>query len=102
MKGIVIARRKKDKDAYDIDFVLRNYPGSVDAIAQLMAPDINHGVVRESLLNINRMFQTVEHWGPMAVANFREIEDPDERTRIKRITFENVQAFLNRTLRAKQ
>ncbi len=102
MKGIVLARRKKEKDAYDLDFVLRNYPGSIEAIAQLMAPDINHGIVREALSNIDMKFQSVEHWGPLAVANFREIEDIDEHTRIKRMAFEIVQALLDRTLRAKQ
>ncbi|MBI4533250.1 MAG: hypothetical protein HY711_04815, partial [Candidatus Melainabacteria bacterium] len=101
MKGIVIVRRKKEKDAYDLDFVLRNYPGSIEAIAQLMAPDINHGVVREALSNIDMKFQSVEHWGPLAVANFREIADIDERTRIKRMAFEIVQALLDKTLRAK-
>ncbi len=102
MKGIVIARRKKEKDAYDLDFVLRNYPGSIEAIARLMAPDINHCVVREALSNIDMDFQSVDHWVPLAVATFREIKDIDERTRIKRMAFEIVQALLDKTLRAKQ
>ena len=102
MKGIVLARRKKEKDAYDLDFVLRNYPGSIEAIAQLMVPDINHGVVQEALSNIEMKFETVEHWGPLAIANFREVQDIDERTRTKRMAYELVQDLLDKTLRAKQ
>jgi len=101
MKGIVIARRIKEKDAYDIDFVLRNYPGSVTAIAELMTVDLQNGLVLEALSNLEQKFETVEHWGPTAVADFREIGDIDERERVKRRAFENVQNLLNKTLRSK-
>jgi hypothetical protein len=45
MKGIVLARRKKPKDAYDIEYVLRNYPGSIDAIVELMSVDLENILV---------------------------------------------------------
>jgi len=100
MKGIVLMRRKKEKDAYDLDFTLRNYPGSVEAIAKVMAADLENGLVIESLTNIEQKFNTVDHWGPTAVADFQEIEDADERERVKRRAFETVQTLLDSTLRA--
>jgi hypothetical protein len=68
----------------------------------MLSVDINHGVVQEALLNMGQKFETIDHWGPTAVANFYEIEDADERLRIKRRTFEVVQDFLNKTLRSKE
>ncbi len=102
MKGIVIARRLKEKDAYDLDFVLRNYPGSIKAIAELMATDLENGLVVEALSNIEQKFETVDHWGPIAVADFREISDESEHERVKRRAFESVQNLLDKTLRTRK
>lgn len=95
MKGIVIARRIKEKDAYDIDFVLRNFPGSVDAIAELMAVDLGNGLVQEALSNIQDKFASVDHWGPKAVAVFQEIEDKEEQDRVRRRAYESAQSLLD-------
>ena len=99
MKGIVLARRKKEKDAYDLDFVLRNYPGSIKAIAELISVDLGNGLVQEALSNIAQKFETVDHWGPTAVADFKEVDDQGERERIKRRAYEMAQNLLDRTIR---
>lgn len=96
MKGIVLARRKKPKDAYDIEYVLRFYPGSIETIAELISIDLENSLVQEALSNIAQKFESVDHVGPTSVAAFLGIDDRDEQMRIKRRAFETVQAFLNR------
>jgi hypothetical protein len=96
MKGIVLARRKKPKDAYDIEYVLRFYPGSIETIAELMSADLENGLVKEALNNMSQKFETVDHVGPASVAVFLGIDDKEEQMRIKRRAFETVQAFLKR------
>jgi hypothetical protein len=99
MKGIVLVRRKKQKDAYDIEYVLRQYPGSIDAVAAMMEPDLNHGLVKESLQNIADKFETPEHMGPIAVADFLMSNDQEERERIQQRAFQTIDEFLEKTLR---
>jgi hypothetical protein len=99
MKGIVLARRKKPKDAYDIEYILRYYPGSVEAIGELIRSDLENSLVEEALTNIAQKFESVDHVGPTSVAAFLGVEDKDEQMRIKRRAFETVQAFLSRVKR---
>lgn len=99
MKGIVLARRKKPKDAYDIEYVLRYYPGGIDAIVDLISSDLENRLVQEALTNIAQKFESVEHVGPTSVAAFLGIDDKEEQMRIKRRAFEAVQAFLSRVKR---
>jgi hypothetical protein len=99
MKGIVLARRKKPKDAYDIEYVLRYYPGGIDAIVELIGSDLENNLVQEALTNIAQKFESVEHVGPTAVAAFLGIDDKEEQMRIKRRAFETVLAFLSRVKR---
>lgn len=95
MKGIVIGKRIKEKDAYDLDFVLRNYPGSVETIADLMKVDVGNGLVQEALSTMAQKFATVDHWGPRAVVQFLEMDDGDDRAIRQRAAYETVQAFLD-------
>ncbi len=95
MKGIVLTRRKKEKDAYDLEYVLRNYPGGVHAVAQLIAVDINHTIVKESLRNIEAAFSSPEHYGPVSIVDFLGIDDPEARVIKQRLFYQTVQDFLN-------
>lgn len=98
-KGIVMAKRMKPKDAYDVDFVLRNYPGGVAAIGKLMVPDLQHELVIEGLSIIGQKFATVDHWGPKAVADFLGVDNEEEKAILQLQVFESVQDLLNCTLR---
>lgn len=95
MKAIVLARRKKEKDAYDLVFVLRNYPGSSSAIAELLKVDINNRLVLEALSNIRQKFSSPDDYGPTAVAAFLEITDKQERDIMRQRAYQTVQLFLN-------
>lgn len=96
MKGMALEDRLKEKDAWDIWYCLRNYPGGTDALADEFEPHLAHGLVREGLDKIARAFSSEGAWGPKAVADFEEVEDPEERQRIERDTFERVNALLGK------
>jgi predicted nucleotidyltransferase len=96
MKGIALEDRRKGKDAYDIHFVLRNYPGGVEALVEAVLPHLKHGLVQEGLRKIAAKFASVDHVGPKDAADFADVEDPEERTIRQRDAFERVNLLLQK------
>lgn len=96
MKGMALADRIKEKDAWDIYYCIQNYPGGLDAIVQEFLPHLDHGLVREGLQKIAEKFTSLSHVGPKWVADFEEVTDPDERQRIQRDAYEKVSYLLGR------
>lgn len=96
MKGMAMETRMKEKDAYDIYYCLLNYPGGIDALAEEFRPHLNHGLVKEGLQKIAGKFSSEKEFGPKSVADFEEIDDPDEQERIQRDAYERVNALLSK------
>ena len=48
MKGMALEDRRKAKDAYDIYFILQNYPGGVDAVVQAFKPHLKLGLSKRA------------------------------------------------------
>jgi hypothetical protein len=96
MKGMALDERLKEKDAWDIYFCLLHYPGGINALAEAFRPHLKHGLIREGIEKIRKHFSSLDHIGPKFVADFEEVEDPDERARIMRDAYERVQALLER------
>lgn len=95
MKGMAIGRGKP-KDAYDIEYVIANYPGGKEGlIAVFKQEDENNGLIKEGLGKIRTKFESVEHTGPHDVATFLEITEPEERAIRQRRAFEIVSEFLD-------
>jgi len=94
MKGMALADRMKEKDSYDIYYCLRNYPGGLDALISEFRPHLDSTLVIEGLKNISEKFSSVDHYGPMAVADFNSVTDNEERERIQRDVYEHVDYFL--------
>ncbi len=95
MKGIAMYERYKEKHAYDIYFTVLHYPGSIEGLARQFRPFISNRLVREGLWKIRKGFISVDAPGPTWVANFEEIEDTEEKERIRRDAFERVNALLD-------
>ena len=95
MKGMALSRLK-EKDAWDIYFCLRNYPGGLDALAEEFSPHLSHGLVQEGLRNIANEFASPQHIGPKFVADFDELTDPDERALRQRDAHERVRYLLEK------
>lgn len=96
MKGMALWTRKELKDAYDIYYVVNNYPGGIDALVKAFEPYRQHGLVIEGLGKLRAKFTSPEHVGPVWVADFQVIRDPEETERVRRDAFEKISTFLDR------
>jgi hypothetical protein len=94
MKGVALWDRYKEKDAYDIYFSVLHYPGGIRQLAKAFEPFKDNRLVLEGLGKIKARFNDVNAAGPVWVANFLEIDDGEEKERVKRDVFERVNAFL--------
>ena len=94
MKGMALLDRDNEKDAYDIAFCLRNFPGGVHALADVIRPHVRNALVREGFSNIAGKFASPEHVGPVAVADFQGGGDWDERELVQRDVYERVKALI--------
>ena len=94
MKGMAIGRGKP-KDAYDIEFVIANYPDGFDALVSEFKEDLDHPLVLEGLGKIRTKFESVEHTGPSDITRFEDIQPKDERDIRARKAYETVNEFLD-------
>lgn len=70
MKGYAIANRLKQKDAYDIYFSVRNFPGGIEPLAEATRPLLEVETARIGYLHISQKFRAPEDFGPMRVKQF--------------------------------
>ncbi len=96
MKGMALEDRRKPKDAYDIYYILQNYPGGIEAVVQALQPYLKLGLVREGLRKIARKFASPDHVGARDAADFADTSDEEERNIRKRDAFERVNYMLRR------
>ena len=81
MKGYAITNRLKQKDAYDIYYSIRNFPGGVDALVAATRPLLDLETARQGYLHISEKFRQLDDFGPTSVRQF--VDRPDvlgERT----------------------
>jgi hypothetical protein len=102
MKGMALDERLKEKDAWDIYFCLRSYPGGIDTLAEEFRPHLSHGLIQEGLAKIDKHFASITSIGPKFVADFEAVEDPEERERIIRDAFERANALLEKLMDRKE
>ncbi len=72
MKGYALAGRKKEKDAYDIYYCVRNYPGGPEALATDCRPLLEAPGGAEAFAIINEKFAAPDTMGPTYVRQFVE------------------------------
>lgn len=94
MKGMALADRMKEKDAWDIYYCLKHYPEGLDPLVDAFKPFMNHGLVKEGLAKISEKFASEKHIGPKFVADFEEISDTEKRALLQRDAFERVNYLL--------
>lgn len=97
MKGHALNGRLKQKDAYDVYYCIRNYPGGIAALAMDCHPLLKHQNAVDGYTFINAKFETLESFGPTCVRRFVEESqilgdrDPDQW---QRDAFGQVDAWL--------
>ncbi len=94
LKALALDRRGKEKDAYDLVYSLRNWPGESAAIAQRLMPYIEDKVVQEGLAVLRDKFRFAEDLGPQWVSRFLDSADQDERAFHAQDAFQRVDALL--------
>ena len=72
MKGHAVEGRYKQKDAYDIYYSVRNYPGGPDALAEACRPLLAHDSGTAGFKFIEAKFDTPDGYGPSCVRKFIE------------------------------
>lgn len=70
LKAQAMKRRADNKDAYDIYYLLRNYPGGVEEVARRFVPLLYDGSAREALDYLRQDFGTWDAIGAERVAMF--------------------------------
>jgi hypothetical protein len=95
MKGMALADRLKEKDAYDIYYCVRRYPGGLAALADAFRPHMGNQLVHEGLTKIKEKFLSPDHAGPKWVADFLEIVDPEDRAIHQRAAYEQITSLLD-------
>ena len=97
MKAVALERRsvpKKSKDAYDIVYCLRNYPGGEVAIAEGFAAVSASPLVRSGIALLEELFASTDAVGPVAYAE--DAPDDDDAALMRREAFERVNELLLR------
>ena len=99
MKGFAINSRLKRKDAYDIYYCIRNYPGGVETLAEVCRSVNVVAEGAEGYAYIAAKFEAFDSFGPTSVREF--IEDSDllgDRTpeQWQQDAFGQVQAWLRK------
>jgi hypothetical protein len=93
MKGIVLGERYKEKDAYDIYYLITHYKnGPVDVANEINAHSTN-SLINEALTTIKKDFASKESTGPSWVASFLNEEGEERERRITDVSM-NVNEFL--------
>ena len=70
MKGYAIAGRMKLKDAYDIYYSIRNFPGGIDALVEATKPLLVYETAQKGFLHISEKFRHLDDFGPTSVRQF--------------------------------
>jgi len=94
MKAQALNGRMKEKDAYDIYFCLRNYPGGHEALVEAFQRFTSNKLIDEGLNILKDKFNSPEHVGPVFVANFLSETDLETRARIQRDAYERMNSLL--------
>ena len=94
MKGMALADRVKEKDAWDILFCITHFPGGLDALADAFRPHLGNKLVQEGLAKVGEKFASPEHVGPKWVADFDELTDDEARAIRQRDAYERVNTLL--------
>lgn len=96
MKGMALHDRIKEKDAWDVYYCLRNYPGGLDKVFDEFQGFLDNSLVKEGMEKLADKFSSPEHLGPKMVADFEEVTDWEARELLQRDAYERVYYLIER------
>jgi hypothetical protein len=77
LKALAFYLRGKEKDAYDLFYVIRNYEGGVEAVATHLRPFLGDDEARKALAVLRNDFADLDGLGPRSVARFVHRDSDD-------------------------
>ena len=90
LKALAFDGRRKDKDIYDLVFVLMHYQQGVQSVVdETTTDDFASEYFQEALESLRRHFRNITYVGPAAYANFCGRQD------LRALAFSTVQSYLN-------
>ncbi len=96
MKGMALHDRIKEKDAWDVYYCLRNYPGGLDKVFDEFYDFLDNSLVKEGMEKLADKFSSPDHLGPKMVADFEEVTDWEARQFLQRDAYERVHYLIER------
>lgn len=95
MKAMALGRGKP-KDAYDIYCTIDNFQGGVKALVDEFIPYRNKKLVEEMREKLDEKFASPEHAGPSDIVAFLDINDEEEKARIKQDAYQKVHFLVDK------
>jgi hypothetical protein len=99
MKAITFHSRGKQKDAYDLHILIKEYPGGIDAVIAELRKLRKNKLVKEALDSAAESFRSIDSMGPIAAADFLELPVGEERDVVVRDAYEVVNYVLEQLRR---
>jgi hypothetical protein len=101
-KVAALTNRDKPKDAYDIVWILENWPGGPEAAAEhlMQIPAFGHAAVADAIAMLAAKFSAIDELGPSSYVRFIDNSQAsaDDRSRWRRQAMGAVQEFCNKIL----
>ncbi|MEL7500446.1 MAG: hypothetical protein AAFN77_22825 [Planctomycetota bacterium] len=92
IKAFALEERNKEKDAYDVAFVLRHYEPSIEALAESLKPIVQDGLGVDAMQILRDKFKTLDSVGPVNAALVAE-ENGADREQEQQAAFQNAAAL---------
>jgi hypothetical protein len=88
MKCFAMDDRMKSKDPFDIWYVVKRYPGGIDALIEAFRPHLGSGLVKLGLEILARKFERFDSWAPTQVGKFDSALNDEEQNARQRDSYE--------------
>lgn len=90
MKSFAMDDRMKPKDPFDIWYVVKRYPGGLDALVETFRQHLDHGLVKMGLEILARKFERLDSWAPTQVGAFDSALNNDDQEERQRDSYERI------------
>ena len=94
-KGLALKGRYKEKDAYDIYFVLKYFRGGPKRVAEEVHKHLDEPIIIEALEEISEIFRSARAEGPFQVGYFLASEDESLRERLQGEAYLTLKMFFD-------
>lgn len=94
MKISAMKGRDKNKDAYDLYFLLQNWDGGFEALAQEFRPYREQPFIQSCLDTLGESFASLSAKGPSQIVDFLELTDSVEIDQVRQDAFQRVREWI--------